>query len=44
MDGPGEYLPDGTEGIIRIEDLPETSESMIYLAMMNLMTRRLSYA
>ena len=23
MDGPGEYLPDGTEGITRIEDLPK---------------------
>jgi hypothetical protein len=22
MDGPGEYLPDVTEGIIRVEDLP----------------------
>jgi len=26
------------------EELTETSESMIYLAMINLMTRRLSYA
>jgi len=25
------------------EELPETSESMIYLAMINIMTRRLSY-
>lgn len=23
MDGPGEYLPGGTEGITRIEDLPK---------------------
>ncbi len=23
MDGPGEYLPDATEGITRIEDLPK---------------------
>ena len=22
MDGPGEYLPDVTEGITRVEDLP----------------------
>ena len=23
MDGPGEYLPDVTEGITRVEDLPK---------------------
>ena len=23
MDGPGEYLPDVTEGITRVEDLPQ---------------------